>query len=140
MIKRWQSLLAVVLMFFIYSHSFGQNAQLSFGRFVNSPEDSFEWFAGIEADTTISPGGTEVGFGGRAVFSSYKEFLDDIVGEWTVADFFSNEGHFTLASVDESLFPEATLLFPLDGDTLLSGIPFEPVSYTHLTLPTICSV
>ena len=94
-------------------------------QFVRSSDGQLRWIAGF-ALTTIAPNGTEVSFGGGESFTSFDEFQEAVVGQWTLRDFALNEATFELLPFEEGGFPsDVELLNPVDGQDVVSGFPIN---------------
>ena len=95
-------------------------------EFLASAAGTFKWRAGFGAFMTTAPNGSTVFTGGGETFSSFEEFQDGVVGQWTVTDFLFNEATFVVSSFSEDLFAEdVELLNPMDGQDINSGLPIN---------------
>ena len=106
-------------------------AQFSFLRFASEPGPNphfsrYSWKSFISQDDFLSPGGTLVTDSfDRARFDSFEEFLDDVIGVWTVTNSAGQKGTFEILVLQESDFEPLELISPVSGMTLYSGQDFD---------------
>ena len=84
----------------------------------------------IVRGSSMEPGLLDVGF----TFANIKDF-NDVEMNWT-----GSNANFEVNVETQILAMPNAIANPGDGITLPLMINNTPVSYTHLTLPTICSV
>lgn len=107
------------------------DAQFPFLRFESEPGPDplfsrYSWKTFITQDDFLSPGGTLVTNSfDRARFDTFEEFLDDIIGVWTVTNDAGQEGTFQVLLLQESDFEPLELLSPVSGTEFYSGEEFS---------------
>ena len=119
------------LLLFTITFCGSAQAQFSFLKFESEPGPNphfsrYSWKSFITQDDFLSPGGTLVTNSFmRARFDTFEEFLDDVIGVWTVTNSAGQKGNFEILVLQESDFEPLELISPESGITLYSGQDFD---------------
>ena len=106
---------------------FGQKSEdyrLTFNRGFEG--SFFSYRTGQVGSFTVSPGGVFRLPSELAVFDTFAEFEDEVVGQWLVVDG-DNFTTFEILPFQEKEFPIGEVINPLDGSSFMSGETFFPV-------------
>ena len=95
-------------------------------EFHLSSDGSYSWRPDSNT-AAISPGGSFRSNNVAAEFSTFGEFINDVVGEWTVYRSSGAMVTFDLLPFEQSSFPQLNLLYPVDEQNILSGAKVESV-------------